>query len=140
MALHRPRLHGLETRKGDGVVGVLHEQSRNQCGGIKADFHTSKAADFRAAQVSLFIQKRPDIPDGWRDSTGTDKNAAFLGEGRCRACRSQAYAVGFNGNFQIVSWLQSKAIPDGFRHDNPAHSVEGDLHGKMIAISQWVYQ
>ena len=55
VALQRPRFHGLKTREGDGMVGVLLKQRRNQSGGVKTDFHSLKTADFLAALGSLCI-------------------------------------------------------------------------------------
>jgi len=49
----------------------------------------------------------------------------------------QANAVGFKGHFQVIPRFQGKTIPNCFEHHNPAHSVQGDLHANIIAISQW---
>ncbi len=62
VALQRPRFHGLKTREGDGMVGVLLKQRRNQSGGVKTDFHSLKTADFPAALGSLCVYERSDIP------------------------------------------------------------------------------
>lgn len=137
VALQRPILRCLQTGEGDGVVRVLLEQSRNESGSVKTDFHTSKTADFPGALVSLYVQKRSEIPNGRGNGTGADENATFLGKGRRRSDRTQTNPGGFNGDFQIVSRLQGKAVPDGFGHDNPAHAVEGDLHGNIIATCLW---
>lgn len=94
---------GLETRKGEGVMGVLLEQRRDENGGIKAGFHRSKAADLGAAQVSLLFEKRADIPDRWRNLAGADENSTFLGENWCLTRRAKTNAVSLNGDFQIVT-------------------------------------
>lgn len=93
VALHGPRFHGVEPREGDGVVGVLLEQRGDESGGIKAGFHTSKAADFSGALASLLVEKCSDIPRGRGGRTGADEDAAFLGEGRCRSCGAETNAV-----------------------------------------------
>ena len=140
VALHSPCFHGLETWKGDGVVGVLLEQSGDESGGIETGFHPSKAADFPAALTPLLVEKGAHIPSGRRDFAGADEDAVFLGEGRRRGQGAKPNTVELNGDFQLVARLQSEAITDGFGHHNPAHAVEGDLHGREIAISQSDWQ
>ena len=100
VALDASLMDSPQAGKSDRMMGMLLEQCGHEDGGIEAGFHGSESAYFAAALLALSVDECADVPQGWRDFTGTHEYPVFLGDGRRGLHGPETDAIGFERDLQ----------------------------------------